>query len=159
MAKTKLTPRSSGTACRTVSAAAKRPEKTNTFLDEIDKALADFDDEVSSPSTQERQTAYNNLAITYKNALMTIWDKASVASVKTVLSTVSDKELHELRRIARLLEPRELQPQVIPEQREVPDLDNILGTLTSRLPSQTLQPEALQKLIATRQKLQRRYRT
>ena len=80
MAKTKLTPQYSGTACRTMSAAAKRPEKTNTFLNEIDRALADFDDEVSLPSSGEREAAYNNLATSYKTALMTIWDKASVAS-------------------------------------------------------------------------------
>ena len=44
--------------------------------------------------------------------------------------------------MALLLQPCEPQPQVIPECREVPDLDNVLGALTSRLPSQTLQPEA-----------------
>ena len=97
MAKTKLTPRYSGTAGQTVTTAAKRPEKTTTFLDEIEKAMDEFDDEVSSPSHDERKATYNNLATSYKTALMTIWDKANVASVETVISTVADPELKELR--------------------------------------------------------------
>ena len=125
-----------------MTTAAKRPEKTTTFLDEIEKAMDEFDDEVSSPSHDERKAAYNNLATSYKTALMTIWDKANVANMETVISTVADPELKELRRMARLLEPSEPQPQVIQEERDVPDLDNILGALTSKIPNQTLKPEA-----------------
>ena len=84
MAKTKLTPKSSGSYSHPVSAAAKQPDKMSAFLDEIEQALTDFDDEVSSLSAEQRGLVYNNLAMAYKNALTTIWDKACVASVKTV---------------------------------------------------------------------------
>ena len=104
--------------------------------------MYEFDDEVSSPSHDERKVAYNNLATSYKTALTTIWDKANVASIETVISAIADPELKELRQMAQLLEPSEPQPQVIQEDRNVPDLDNILGTLTSKVPNQALKPEA-----------------
>ena len=104
MPKVKMTPRASGTQHRHVSAAAKRPDKTTAFLDQVDGALSIFNDEVMSMSAGLRRNAYTKLATTYQQALSTIWGKASDANVQAVIKVVDDDQLHELRRMTQLLE-------------------------------------------------------
>ena len=148
MAKTKLMPRSSGTQHRNVSAAAKRPDKTNTFLDEVDTALTTFDDEVTLLSAEQQENAYTNLATSYKKSLSAIWDKASAADIQAVVNSVDDKQLLELQWMTHLLESLDQQAKVVSENRAVPNIDNILGAMTYRLPTQELQPAACD-LIST----------
>ena len=83
MAKTKTTPRSSGSG-RAVSAAAKRPDKTSKFMDDIEQAISNFDDEVSSIMSKQCETAYKNFATSYRDTFATIWNKANNASMKTI---------------------------------------------------------------------------
>ena len=148
MAKTKLMPRSTSTQPRHMSAAAKRSDRTSTFLDEVDQALTILDDEVTSLSVKQQQHTYHNLATTYKQALTAIWDKASTPNIKAIMSSVDDKELHELRRMAQLLESHNPQSKVMKENRNVPSLNNIQGAMTNRLPTKQLQPDICQ-LIET----------
>ena len=121
-----------------ISSAAKRPQKTQKFLDDIKQALDDFDDKVSSFASEQREVAYHNFATYYRDALTAIWPKATDASIKTVLKSVTDKQLQELRRMASLLKPDQPKLTVVTEKRTVPALEHILGALTSRLPQQNL---------------------
>ena len=121
-----------------VSKAAKRPQKTQKFMDDLKQALDDFDDEVFSFASEQREVAYHNFATYYRDALIAIWPKATDASIKTVLKSVTDKQLQELNRMASLLQPDQPKPKVVTEKRTVPALEHILGALTSRLPLQTL---------------------
>ena len=123
---------------KSMSSTAKRPQKTQNFLDDIGQALDDFDDEVFSFASEQREVAYNNFATYYRDALTAIWPKATDASIKTILKSVNDKQLQELKRMARLLKPDQPKPTVVTEKRTVPALENILGAMTSHLPQQNL---------------------
>ena len=115
-----------------VSKAAKRPQKTQKFMDDLKQALDDFDDEVFSFASEQREVAYHNFATYYRDALIAIWPKATDASIKTVLKSVTDKQLQELKRMASLLQPDQPKPKVVTEKRTVPALEHLLGALTSR---------------------------
>ena len=123
---------------KSISSAAKRPQRTQNFLDDIGQALDDFDDEVFSFPSEQREVTYNNFATYYRDALTTIWPKVTDASIKTVLKSINDKQLQELKCMAHLLKPDQPNPTVVTEKRTVPALDNILGAMTSRLPQQNL---------------------
>ena len=89
MVKTKTTPRATGSG-RMVSAAAKHPTVTSKFLDSIDKALTMFDDSISSILSEERDEAYKNLAMTYREVFSLVWDKINSADIQTILDAVPD---------------------------------------------------------------------
>ena len=146
MAKTKMTPRATGSG-RVVSAAAKHPTATSKFLDSIDKALTMFDDSISSISSEERGEAYKNLATTYHKVFSLVWDKINSADIPTILDVVPNKELAELRWMGRLLNPNTPQPKVMQEQRKVPELEHILRVMTGRLPAQKLPSSEVCSLI------------
>ena len=147
MAKTKTTPRTTGSG-RMVSTAAKHPTVTSKFLDSIDEALTMFDDLISSISSEERDKAYKNLATTYPKAFSLVWDKINDADIQTILDAVPDKQLVELRWMRRLLSPSTPQPKVVKEQRKVLELEHILGAMTGRLPQQILPSSEVCSLIA-----------
>ena len=148
MAKTKMTPRSSSSG-RAISAAAKRPDKTSKFMDDIEQAISDFDDQVSSIASKQREIAYKNFATSYRDTFATIWNKANDASMKTILKSVADKELNELQCMARLLKPEQPLPTVVKETRKVPALDNILRAMASCLLLQNILSKEVCKLIST----------
>ena len=137
MAKTKQTTRL-GPVTHPMSAAAKRPDITSAYLDSIKEALNDFGDEITSISSNQRSTAYRNLVRNYKAALTTIWEKESTADIEIILNSITDKELVELKRMTKMLQPRTERSRVVEEQRKVPELENILGALTNKLPAQKL---------------------
>ena len=147
MAKTKTTPRATGSG-RMVSAAAKHPTATSKFLDTIDEALTMFDNSISSISSEERDEAYRNLATTYHEAFSLVWDKIKGADIQTILDAVPDKQLVELRWMRRLLSPSTPQPKVVKEQRKVLELEHILRAMTGRLPQQKLPSSEVCCLIA-----------
>ena len=131
-----------------VSKAAKRPRKTQKFIEDLNQALDDFDDEVFSFATEQREIAYDNFATHYRDALIAIWPKATDASIKTILKSVTDTRLQELKCMASLLQPDQPKPKVVTEKRTVPALEHILGALTSHLPLQTLPSPEVCGLIA-----------
>ena len=147
MAKTKTTPRATSSG-RVVSAAAKHPTVTSKFLDTIDEALTVFDDSISSISSEEREEAYKCFATTYHEVFSLVWDKINSADIPTILDTVPNKELVELKRMRKLLNPSTPQPKVIKEQRKVLELEHILGTMTGRLPQKKLLSSEVCGLIA-----------
>ena len=143
----KTTPRATGSG-RIVSTTAKHPTVTSKFLDTIDEALTIFDDSISSISSKEREEAYKCFATTYHEAFSLVWDKITSANIPTILNAVPVKELVELRRMRKLLNPSTPQPKVLKEQRKVPELEHILGAMTERLPQQKLPSSEVCGLIA-----------
>ena len=146
MAKTKTTPRD----CmpKSVTAAAKWPNKTKKFLANIDAALSTFDDQVSSIDNH-RETAYKTFLKAYREAFADIWPKITDASIKTLLQSTQDTELHEFHRMTRLMSPQKSQPTIVREPRTVATLDNILGSLVSQIPEQKLPDKEACALILT----------
>ena len=67
-----------------------------------------------------------------------MWDKAKNVDTKPILDAIADKELLELTKLKRLLNPEQPPPKVIEEPRPVPALEQILGAMTSKLPKQDL---------------------
>ena len=135
MAKTKTTPWAP--APTQVTTAAKRPNRTKKFLADISAALDVFDDEISSVGDC-RATAYENFISSYKAAFAHIWPKIETADVKIVLQSVKDKELNELHRMTQMMSSDSSKPALIKENRPVPTLENILGSMVNRLPDQKL---------------------
>ena len=132
------TTRKAGVPSRPVSSAAKDPMTTVKFLDAIDDAMATFDDEVTSLSTNQREAAYENLAHSYREAFAIVWDKAKNADMQPILDAIADKQLLEFKKLKWLLNPEQPPQKVIEEPRPVPALEQILGAMTSRLPKQDL---------------------
>ena len=135
MAKMKTTPRA--LAPTQVTTAAKRPDKTKKFLDDISAALDIFDDEISSVGDCHA-TAYETFILSYRTAFAHIWPKIKEADVKIVLQSVKDKELNELRCMSQMMSSDSSKPALIKENHPVPAFDNILGSMVNRLPDQKL---------------------
>ena len=146
MAKMKTTPR----ACMpmSVTAAAKWPNKTKKFLASIDTALNIFNNQVSSIDNH-RKTAYKTFSKAYREAFADIWPKITKASVKTLLQSIKDAELHELHRMTHLMSSGKSQPTLVKETHTVPTLDNILGSLVNWIPEQKLPDKETCALIST----------
>ena len=147
MAKTKTTPQDRG--AKPVTAAAKWPDKTKKFLTDVDAALSTFDDQVSSMDNDNWETAYKTFSKAYREAFAAIWPKISDASIKTLLKSIHDTELHEFCHMTCLMSPQKFQPTIVKEPHMVPTLDNILGSLVSWLPAQKLPDKETCGLILT----------
>ena len=131
-----------------VTTAAKRPDKTVKFLAYIKAALDIFDDEISSLGDRHF-TAYENFILSYRSTFAKIWPKVTAADVKTVLQSVEDKELHKLCRMSQIMSSGSSKPALIKENRAVPTMDNILGSMVNRLPNQKLPDKETCSLIST----------
>ena len=131
-----------------VTTAAKQPDKTKKFLARIDAVLIIFDDQISSLA-ECRATVYKTFTISYRDAFADIWPKINTANVKTMLQSVKDTELDELRRMSQIMSPDKSKPTLVKENRTVPTLDNILGSLVNRIPEQKLPDKETCSLIST----------
>ena len=67
----------------------------------------------------------------YKTAFAHIWPKIKMADVKIVLQSVKDKELNELSRMSQMMSSDSSKPALIKENRPVPALENILGSMVN----------------------------
>ena len=117
-------------------------------LADISVALDIFDDEISSLGDY-RSTAYKTFILSYRRAFANIWLKIKAGDVKIVLQSVEDKELEELRRMSQIMSSGSSKPALIKENRAVPTMDNILGSLVNRLPDQKLPDKETCSLIST----------
>ena len=82
-------------------------------MDDIDEAMATFDDEITSISANQREVTYENLAKSYREAFTLVWDKASNADVQPIIDAIPDKQLLEFKKLKRLLHPGQAKPKVI----------------------------------------------
>ena len=88
MPKTKVTPR------------AKHLNKTQQFLDATQITLETFKDEISSLAEEVHEKAYRNYVKAYREALVPVWNLAHFANIRTVLETVTDKNMSEITTMA-----------------------------------------------------------
>ena len=146
MAKTKTTPRA-GTPTP-VTMAAKRPDKMKKFVANIGAALNIFDDQISSLHDCHA-TAYKTFMISNRDAFADIWPKIYSADVKTILQSIKDTELNELCRMSQVMSSDKSKPTLVKENRTVPTLDNILGSLVNQIPDQKLPEKETCSLIST----------
>ena len=126
MAKTKVTPR------------AKHPECTQHFIATLKEALDAFEEQISLPDEEVRSEAYQKLLQAYKEALEPVWNLAHFADIDIILKTVSDKEMLELRTMAKQLQPPPTMSKVTKEPRNIPGLETILTALKDKHPSESL---------------------
>ena len=117
MPKTKVTPR------------ARHPNRTQQFLDAIQAALDTFEDEISSLTEEIRSKAYRNYVTVYHEALVPLWNLARFASIRTVMETVADKDMKEIKTMAARLKPASPSPKVLPQKAKIPDLETITDAM------------------------------
>ena len=129
MAKTKVTPR------------VKHPERTQHFITTVKEALDAFEEQISFPDEEVRSGAYQKLLQAYKEALKPVWNLARFADIDIILETISDKEMLELRTMAKQLQPAPTTSKVTKETQSIPGLKTILTALKAKHPSESL-PDA-----------------
>ena len=117
MAKTKITQR------------AKHPDRTETFVAEIQTALDTSHDEIGALTQEVRMKAYKNLIKSYRATLTPVWDLARFADVSLILAIIHDKEMVELLVMAQKLKTPAPTTQVEKEQHRVPTLETITGIM------------------------------
>ena len=135
MPQTKVTPR------------AKHPNKTQQFLDATQIALEIFEDEISSLAEEVRDKAYKNYVKAYREALVPIWNLARFANIATVLETIADKKMSEIKTIAERLKPASPRPKAISDKTTIPDLETVTTAMLQKFPNEKLpEPSTYQKI-------------
>ena len=129
MLKTKVTPR------------AKHPDRTQQFLDATQIALETFEDEISSLTEEIRSKAYRNYVKAYQEALVPIWNLACFTNIRTVLKTVTDRNMNEITTMAERLKPTSPCLEAIPHKAMIPDLETITMAMLRKFPGEKL-PES-----------------
>ena len=117
---------------------AKHPERTQHFITTVKKALDAFEEQISFPDEEVRSRAYHILLQAYKEALEPVWNLAHFADVDIILKKISDKEMLELRTMAKQLQPAPTTSKVTKETRPIPGLESILNALKDKHPSESL---------------------
>ena len=126
-----------------VTTAAKRPVKMQTFLEKLCTALTIFDDQIASLNE-----GYATFVTAYKEAFAEIWPKIEGADITILLHSVKDTELQELCHLSQILCPDKAKPTLVEEKCNMPTLDNILGSLVNRIPEQKLPDKETCSLIS-----------
>ena len=126
MPKTKVTPR------------AKHPNKTKQFLDATQIALEMFDDEISSFTDEVKEKAYKHYIRSYREALVPVWNIARFANIDTVLKTVTDKKMQELKTMAERLKTTPPRPKAISDKTSIPELETVTSTMLQQFPGEKL---------------------
>ena len=86
-----------------ISARAKHPNKTQTFVTAVQITMDIFEDQIESLSRDTRLKAYKTLVQSYKTALTAVWDPAQKADITLILETVEDKAMSKLTEMAKQL--------------------------------------------------------
>ena len=135
MPKTKVTPR------------AKHPNKTQQFLDATQVALQTFKDEISSLAEEVREKAYRNYVKAYREALVPVWNLARFADIRTMLETVTDKNMSEITTMAERLKPTSPHPKAISDKATIPDLETVTTAMLHKFPGEKLpEPSTCKKI-------------
>ena len=126
MPKTKVTPR------------AKHPNITKQFLDATQITLEMFDDEISSFTDEVKEKAYKHYIRSYREALVLVWNLARFANIDTVLKTVTDKKMQEIKTMAERLKTSPPRPKAILDKTSIPDLETVTSTMLQKFPGEKL---------------------
>ena len=135
MPKTKVTPR------------AKHLDRTQQFLDATQITLETFEDEISSLTEEIRSKVYRNYVKAYQEALVPVWDLAHFANIRTILQTVTDKNMNEITTMAERLKPASPRPKAIPHKAMMPDLETITMAMLRKFPREKLPESSICKKI------------
>ena len=79
-----------------------------------------FEYEISSLAEEVHEKAYRNYVNAYKEALVPIWNLARFADIRTVLETVTDKNMSEITTMAERLKPTSPRPKAISDKATIP---------------------------------------
>ena len=120
---------------------AKHPDRTQQFLDATQIALETFEDEISSLTEEIRKKAYRNYVKAYREALVPIWNLARFADIRTVLETVTDKNMNKITTMAEHLKPTSPRSKAISHKATIPDLETIMTAMLQKFPGEKL-PES-----------------
>ena len=135
MPKTKVTPR------------AKHPNKTQQFLDATQVTLETFEDEISSLAEEVHEKAYRNYVKAYRKALVPVWNLARFADIRTVLETVTDKNMSKITAMAECLKPTSPHPKAISDKATIPDLKTVTTAMLQKFPGKKLpEPSTCEKI-------------
>ena len=129
MPKTKVTPR------------AKHLDRTQQFLDATQIVLETFKVKISSLTQEIREKAYKNYVKAYREALVPIWNLARFADIRTILETVTDKNMNEITTMAERLKPTSPRPKAISDKVAIPDLETITMAVLQKFSGEKL-PES-----------------
>ena len=126
MSKAKVTPR------------AKLPERTKLLAATVQEALATFEEVISLLDEDVRSGAYRKFIEAYKHALEPVWNLAHLADIDIILKKVSDRDMLQLGKMAKQLQPAPTTAKVVKETPTIPSLETILIALKDKLPSENL---------------------
>ena len=129
MPKTKVTPQ------------AKHPDRTQHFLDATQIRLETFEDKISLLTEEIHEKAYRNYVKAYREALVPVWNLARFADIRTVLETVTDKNMNKITTMAERLKPTSPCPKAISDKATIPDLETITTAMLQKFPGEKL-PES-----------------
>ena len=124
MPKTKVTPR------------AKHPNKTQQFLDATQVTLETFEDKISSLAEVVHEKVYRNYIKAYREALVPVWNLARFADIRTVLETVTDKNMSEITTMAERLKPTSPRLKAISDKATIPDLETVTTAMLQKFPGE-----------------------
>ena len=130
-----------------ISARAKHPNKTQTFVTAVQTAMDIFEDQIGSLSRDIRLKVYKTLMHSYKTALTAVWDSAQNADITLILETVEDKAMSELTEMAKQLQIPPPMVELIKEKRDVPTLETITELMLAKIPTQNVPNAAVCKKI------------
>ena len=120
---------------------AKHPDRTQQFLDATQITLETFEDEISSLTEEIHEKAYRNYVKAYREALVPIWNLARFANIRTILETVTDKNMNEITTMVECLKPTSPHPKAISDKATIPDLETIMTAMLQKFPGEKL-PES-----------------
>ena len=121
-----------------ISAHAKHPNKTQTFIMAVQTVMDIFEDQIGSLSRDICLKVYKILVQSYKMALTAIWDSAQNADITLILETVQDKAMSELTEMVKKLQLPTPTVKVMKEKRDVPTLETITGLMLAKIPTQNV---------------------
>ena len=117
------------------------PGRTQQFLDATQTALETFEDEISSLTEEVHEKVYRNYVKAYKEALVPVWNSARFVDIRTVLKTITDKNMNEIMTMAEHLKPASPHLKAIPGKATIPDLETITTAMLQKFPEEKL-PES-----------------
>ena len=106
-----------------------------------------FEDEISSLAEEVREKAYKNYVKAYREALVPVWNLVHFADIRTVLETVTDKNMSKLTTMAERLKPTSPHPKAISDKATIPDLETVTTAMLQKFPSKKLpEPSTCEKI-------------
>ena len=108
------------------------------FLDATQIALETFKDEISLLTQEIRKKAYKNYVKAYREALVPVWNLAHFADIRTILETVTDKNMNKITTMAERLKPTSPHPKAISDKAVILDLETITTAMLQKFPREKL---------------------